>query len=50
MSSAHLFNIFFQYPVQDKVGVAIMGLHGRGSQHIQAFAKDIMKRSPTSVM
>lgn len=39
MSSAHSFNILSQYPVQDKVRVAIMGVNGRGSQHIQAFAK-----------
>ena len=39
MSSAHSFNILSQYPVQDKVRVAIMGVNGRGSQHVQAFAK-----------
>ena len=39
MSSAHSFNILSQYPVKDKVRVAIMGVNGRGSQHIQAFAK-----------
>jgi predicted dehydrogenase len=39
MSSAHSFNILSQYPVQDKVRVAIMGVNGRGSQHFQAFAK-----------
>ncbi|SFB08764.1 Gfo/Idh/MocA family protein [Algoriphagus aquimarinus] len=39
MSSAHSFNILSQYPVQDKVRVAIMGVNGRGSQHLQAFAK-----------
>jgi predicted dehydrogenase len=39
MSSAYSFNILSQYPVQDKVRVAIMGVNGRGSQHVQAFAK-----------
>jgi len=39
ISSAHSFNILSQYPVQDKVRVAIMGVNGRGSQHVQAFAK-----------
>ena len=39
MGSAHSFNILSQYPVQDKVRVAIMGVNGRGSQHVQAFAK-----------
>ncbi|SDA89825.1 Predicted dehydrogenase [Algoriphagus alkaliphilus] len=39
MSSAHSFNILSKYPVEDKVRVAIMGVNGRGSQHIQAFAK-----------
>lgn len=39
MSAAHSFNILSRYPVEDKVRVAIMGVNGRGSQHIQAFAK-----------
>ena len=39
VTSASSFNILSAYPVKDKYKVAIMGVNGRGSQHIEAYAK-----------
>jgi predicted dehydrogenase len=39
VTSASSFTILSGYPVKDKYKVAIMGVNGRGSQHIEAYAK-----------
>jgi predicted dehydrogenase len=39
IASANAFNILSQYPANDRYKVAIMGVNGRGSQHIEAYSK-----------
>ena len=39
LTTAGSFTILSSYPVKDKYKVAIMGVNGRGSQHIEAYAK-----------
>ena len=39
VTSVSPFNILSAYPVKDKYRVAIMGVNGRGSQHIEGYAK-----------
>ena len=36
--SASAFNIISEYPAKEKYRVAVMGVNGRGTQHIQAYA------------
>lgn len=39
VTSAQSFSILSEYPAKDKYRVAIIGVNGRGSQHVEAYSK-----------